>query len=162
VEADSTIGAQLPAPRPGSEDDAGPETAPEAEAGVDAGARQASENPAPGGRIPEKRAPADQDPENRAPADQGSENAGPANQTPADGAAPGLGPRERAILDFAVKRWKHAGSKDQAIRDTFQMSPNNYQQFLNTLLDHPAALAYRPSLVLRLRRERDARRDARG
>lgn len=72
-----------------------------------------------------------------------------------------LGARERAVLDFELRQWKHAGAKDEAIRDDFGMSATSYHQILNALLDDPAALAYRPALVLRLRRIRDARRDAR-
>lgn len=73
-----------------------------------------------------------------------------------------LGARERAVLDFEVKLWRHAGAKEEAIRTTFGMSATSYYQILNALLDDPAALAYRPTLVARLRRIRDARRDARG
>lgn len=69
-----------------------------------------------------------------------------------------LAPRERAVLDFESRRWKHAGQKEQAIRDTFELSPTNYFQILNALLDDPAALAYRPTLVARLRRLREDRR----
>jgi hypothetical protein len=72
-----------------------------------------------------------------------------------------LGARERAVLDFERRRWKHAGAKEQAIRDTFDLSATRYFQILNALLDEPAALAYAPALVARLRRIRDARRQAR-
>lgn len=72
-----------------------------------------------------------------------------------------LGARERAVLDFERGRWKHAGAKEQAIRDTFDLSATRYYQILNALLDDPAALAYAPALVSRLRRIRDARREAR-
>lgn len=72
-----------------------------------------------------------------------------------------LGERERAVLDFERRRWKHAGAKEQAIRDAFDLSATRYYQILNTLLDDPAALAYAPALVGRLRRIRDARQRAR-
>jgi hypothetical protein len=85
------------------------------------------------------------------------------NEQPArDPAAAPLGARERAVLDFELRQWKHAGAKDEAIRAAFGMSATNYHQILNALLDDPAALAYRPTLVTRLRRIRDARREARG
>jgi hypothetical protein len=73
-----------------------------------------------------------------------------------------LGARERAVLDFEMRPWKHAGAKEEAIRSALGLSPTGYHQILNALLDDPAALAYRPALVARLRRVRDARREARG
>ena len=81
---------------------------------------------------------------------------------PADDAATRLGARERAVLDFEMRRWKHAGEKEEAIRATFELSATRYYQTLNALLDDPAALEYRPALITRLRRIRDARREARG
>ena len=72
--------------------------------------------------------------------------------------APGLGARERAVLVFERRRWKHVGAKEQAIRDEFGISPTHYYQILNALLDDPAALADSPALVNRLRRVREARR----
>lgn len=72
-----------------------------------------------------------------------------------------LGARESAVLDFEKRRWKHAGAKEQAIRDTFDLPATRYYQILNALLDDPAALAYSPALVGRLRRVREARQQAR-
>ncbi|MDG4768294.1 DUF3263 domain-containing protein [Solwaraspora sp. WMMD406] len=74
---------------------------------------------------------------------------------------PGLGDRERRILDFERQWWKHAGAKEQAIRDTFGISATRYYQLLNQLLDEPSALAAEPVLVARLRRLRAARSRAR-
>jgi hypothetical protein len=65
--------------------------------------------------------------------------------------------RERAILAFERRWWRHAGAKEQAIRDTFGLSPTRYYQLLNRLLDRPAALACDPVLVGRLRRLRASR-----
>jgi len=65
--------------------------------------------------------------------------------------------RERAVLDFETQWWRHAGAKEQAIRDTFDLSPTRYYQLVNALLDRPAALAYDPVLVKRLRRLRASR-----
>jgi hypothetical protein len=62
--------------------------------------------------------------------------------------------REERILAFERLWWRHAGSKEQAIRDTFGLSATHYYQLLNGLLDNPAALAYDPVLVGRLRRLR--------
>jgi hypothetical protein len=75
--------------------------------------------------------------------------------------APSLGPRERAILDFESRRFKNPGRKEQAIREEFEVSPTQYFQIVNALLDDPAALACDPTLVSRLRRLRDARQQAR-
>lgn len=65
--------------------------------------------------------------------------------------------REQQILDFERRWWRHAGAKEQAIRDTFQLSATRYYQLLNGLLDNPAALAADPVLVGRLRRLRSTR-----
>ncbi len=76
-------------------------------------------------------------------------------------AAPRLTEREERILAFERKWWKHAGSKEQAIRDAFGLSATRYYQVLNGLLDNPAALAHDPVLVGRLRRVRATRVRAR-
>jgi hypothetical protein len=65
--------------------------------------------------------------------------------------------RERDVLDFEKQWWRHAGAKEQAIRDAFDLSPTRYYQLVNALLDRPAALAYDPVLVKRLRRLRASR-----
>jgi hypothetical protein len=69
--------------------------------------------------------------------------------------------RDRAILDFERQRWKYAGAKEQAIRDSLGMPATRYYQVLNALIDRPAALAHDPMLVRRLRRLRSARHGAR-
>jgi hypothetical protein len=66
--------------------------------------------------------------------------------------------RDIEILDFERSWWKHAGSKEQATRDRFDMSATRYYQLLNELLEDPAALAYDPILVKRLKRLRTYRR----
>lgn len=71
--------------------------------------------------------------------------------------APALTEREQQILAFEAKWWKHAGAKEQAVRDTFGLSSTRYYQLLNALLDNPAALEHDPVLVGRLRRLRSAR-----
>ncbi len=75
----------------------------------------------------------------------------------ADETAPALDERELQILAFEQKWWKHAGAKEQAIRDAFGLSSTRYYQLLNALLDNPAALEHDPVLVGRLRRLRSAR-----
>ncbi|MEH0969700.1 DUF3263 domain-containing protein [Micromonospora sp. CPCC 205546] len=69
----------------------------------------------------------------------------------------GLTERERGILTFEQQWWRHAGAKEQAIRDTFGLSATRYYQLLNGLLDNPAALAVEPVLIGRLRRLRSSR-----
>lgn len=63
--------------------------------------------------------------------------------------------RDRRILDFEGQWWKYAGAKEQAIREQFDLSATRYSQIVNRLLDQPAALAYAPMTVNRLRRVRD-------
>lgn len=74
----------------------------------------------------------------------------------------GLTERERQILAFERQWWRHAGAKEQAIRDLFEVSSTRYYQLVNALLDKPEALAYDPVLVRRLRRLRATRARARG
>ena len=72
-----------------------------------------------------------------------------------------LSDRDRGILEFERQWWKYAGAKEQAIRDLFEMSGTRYYQILNGLIDDPAALAFDPMLVKRLRRMRASRQRAR-
>ena len=69
--------------------------------------------------------------------------------------------RDRAILAFERQWWKYAGSKEQAVRELFEMSSTRYYQVLNGLIDNPAALAHDPMLVKRLRRLRASRQRTR-
>ncbi|MFC7549738.1 DUF3263 domain-containing protein [Plantactinospora sp. GCM10030261] len=89
------------------------------------------------------------------------EGRGGAGGTPGAGTEPPAGPtlteRERQILDFEGRWWRHAGAKEQAIRDTFDLSATRYYQLLNALLDNPAALVAEPVLIGRLRRLRSTR-----
>lgn len=61
------------------------------------------------------------------------------------------------MLAFERQWWRHAGAKEQAIRDAFGVSATCYYQLLNRLLDEPAALVHDPVLVGRLRRLRASR-----
>jgi hypothetical protein len=72
-------------------------------------------------------------------------------------AAPALSEREQQILAFESRWWKHAGAKEQAIRDAFALSSTRYYQLLNAILDNPAAMEHDPALVARLRRLRSTR-----
>ncbi|TWH66888.1 DUF3263 domain-containing protein [Micromonospora olivasterospora] len=91
-----------------------------------------------------------------APASGPGAAAGDGPAAPAGG-TDGLTERERKILAFERQWWRHAGAKEQAIRDTFALSATRYYQLLNALLDNPAALAAEPVLVARLRRLRTSR-----
>ncbi|MET7960746.1 DUF3263 domain-containing protein [Micromonospora zamorensis] len=88
------------------------------------------------------------------PVETNNESAPPVDPTDPP---PGLTERERAILAFEQQWWRHAGAKEQAVRDTFGISSTRYYQLLNGLLDNPAALAAEPLLIGRLRRLRSSR-----
>ena len=66
----------------------------------------------------------------------------------------GLSQRDIEILDFERSWWKHAGVKEQAIKERFDMSATRYYQLLNDLLENPAAMEHDPILVKRLKRLR--------
>lgn len=73
----------------------------------------------------------------------------------------GLTEREIALLAFERQWWRHAGAKEQAIREEFGLSAARYYQLLGTLIDQPAALRHDPMLVKRLLRLRETRLAAR-
>jgi hypothetical protein len=81
----------------------------------------------------------------------------PIQRAPEETKDGGLDKRELQILAFEGRWWKHAGSKEQAVRDTFGVSSTRYYHLLNGLLDNPAALEHDPVLVGRLRRLRSTR-----
>jgi hypothetical protein len=90
----------------------------------------------------------------------------PGDQTPRDNDSEtpngdGLSERDLAILDLERTWWRHAGSKERAIRERFSISPTRYYQLLNRLLDDPEAMRHDPMLVKRLRRLRASRSRAR-
>src|SRR3954447_963490 len=93
----------------------------------------------------------------RGPGPRGHPPPSGAPSTSAGATAPALSEREGEILAFEKQWWKHAGAKEQAIRDTFGLSATRYYQLLNALLDKPAAMERDPVLVARLRRLRWAR-----
>ena len=55
---------------------------------------------------------------------------------PANGGG-GLADRDLEILTFERQWWKHAGAKEQAIREHFDMSSTRYYQLLSRLIDRP-------------------------
>jgi hypothetical protein len=72
-----------------------------------------------------------------------------------------LSERHADILEFERQWLKHAGAKEEAIRERFGLSAARYYQILNAVLDLPAAIVSDPMLVKRLRRLRDSRTAAR-
>lgn len=68
---------------------------------------------------------------------------------------------EREMIAFERQWWKHAGAKEAAIREKFDLSTTVYFARLNLLLNRPEAMAYDPMTVKRLIRLRDARREKR-
>ena len=69
--------------------------------------------------------------------------------------------RDAEILDFERSWWRHAGVKEQAIKERFDMSATRYYQILNDLLENPAASAHDPILIKRLKRLRAYRQKQR-
>ena len=72
-----------------------------------------------------------------------------------------LSQRDAEILEFERHWWKFAGAKEEAIKESFDLSATRYYQVLNALVDRPEALAADPLLVKRLRRLRASRQKAR-
>jgi Protein of unknown function (DUF3263) len=68
---------------------------------------------------------------------------------------------DKAILAFEREWWQHPGSKDEAIRVAFDISPARFYQVLMALVDSRAALEYDPMLIKRLQRVREQRRQSR-
>jgi hypothetical protein len=78
-----------------------------------------------------------------------------------DSVATGLSELEIKLLEFENNWWRHAGSKESAVKELFNLTPPAYYQLLNNLIDRQEALLAQPILVKRLRRIRDARTTAR-
>lgn len=65
---------------------------------------------------------------------------------------------ECELLAFEDGSWKNHGTKVSLARERFGLTATRYYALLDVVLDKPAALAYDPALVARLRRLRDQRR----
>ena len=78
-----------------------------------------------------------------------------------DSVTTGLSEFEVKLLEFERNWWRHAGTKESAVKQLFNLTPPAYYQLLNNLIDKEAALMAQPILVKRLRRIRDARTTAR-
>ncbi len=68
-----------------------------------------------------------------------------------------FGDRERRILELERSWWKHAGAKEQVIRENLGLSSRRYYQLLGRIIDMPEALSHDPILVKRLQRVRSFR-----
>lgn len=68
---------------------------------------------------------------------------------------------DKALLDFAARWYRYPGAQEQAMRDELGIGPTTYWRRVNDLIDRPAALAYAPATVNRLRRMREERLRAR-
>lgn len=68
-----------------------------------------------------------------------------------------LSDRDRQMLDFETHWWKYAGTKETAVRETFDLSVTRYYLALHALIGQPEALAYAPLTVKRLQRLRTDR-----
>jgi hypothetical protein len=69
-----------------------------------------------------------------------------------------LSDQEQRILAFEREWWRYATAKEQAVRDRFDMTVDDYYRTLSQLLDSDVALEQDPLLVRRLRRLRATRR----
>ncbi len=84
------------------------------------------------------------------------------NSAKSDGTpASSLTDYDKSILNFEREWWQHPGSKDEAIRVAFDISPARYYQQLTALLDSRAALEFDPMLIKRLQKVREQRRASR-
>jgi len=100
-------------------------------------------------------APGVRDASGAAPGEDG--RAADPGRSPSSGAPRELSERERRLLAFERQWFRYAGAKEQAIKETFDISATRYYQLLAELIERPEALAYDPMLVKRLRRLRAAR-----
>jgi len=64
---------------------------------------------------------------------------------------------ELSILAFERQWWRHAGAKESAIKENFNLAPAAYYQLLSVLIDKEVAYELEPMLIKRLRRLRDVR-----
>jgi hypothetical protein len=93
--------------------------------------------------------------------DGGDSDATP-DPEPGPATSPGeLSDRDTRILEFERRWWRHAGAKEEAIREEFGLPAARYYQLLNAVMDVPGALRFDPMLVKRLQRARSERARAR-
>lgn len=61
---------------------------------------------------------------------------------------------QKAMLDLASEKFKHAGSLDSAAMERFGLTPTKYWQEVNRIIQTEAAVAYRPATVAQLKTKR--------
>jgi hypothetical protein len=57
-----------------------------------------------------------------------------------------------AILDFERQWWRHAGAKDEEVRQLWGMTAAEYDSCLLSIAVRPEAMTYDPVTVRRIRR----------
>lgn len=62
--------------------------------------------------------------------------------------------RDKGILKLAVASYKYPAARERQAVEEFQLSPVNFWQEVNRLVDHPAAYAWDPQTVNLLYRRR--------
>lgn len=72
-----------------------------------------------------------------------------------------LSERDRTVLDIEAGWWSAEVSKAELVARRLDMSLTRFHEILDALVDDPAAEAYDPLLVRRLRRHRERRRSTR-
>ncbi len=63
---------------------------------------------------------------------------------------------ELLMLQFEDRRWRRGGPTAGAIRRQLGLSPQEYRQRLDGIIDRPEAMAVAPQAVRRLRAQRAA------
>lgn len=58
--------------------------------------------------------------------------------------------KQKAMLDLAGEHFKYAGSLDTAAIERFRVTPTQYWQEINRLIQTEAAVAYSPATVAML------------
>lgn len=76
-------------------------------------------------------------------------------ENPENTEEPTLTPLEESILAIEREYPKYGGVKDDVIRSRLDISPFNYFQILNTLMDRPEVMERDPQTIGRLRRVRE-------
>lgn len=69
-----------------------------------------------------------------------------------------LSEQERDVLDVEARFWRHAGAKEDHVRQHLGLTPVAYYQRVNALIDRPEAIAHAPQVVSRLRAVRARQR----
>lgn len=70
-----------------------------------------------------------------------------------------LNDSDKAILDFASKRYNYRGKQEQDIHEQFGLSGTSFWMKVNRIIDDPNAMKHDAQTVNRYRRIREAGRD---